>query len=244
MQVLQSRPKEEVQDLLQTFPSRCSRQEPALALAQAEERLKGALDALATLKLPSSSESALRASPQESCFETPRRRLDSVNHTPGSAVLTPITKKPAWRAEPEDSTPIKLTHLREDLATTFRALDDLASAADAAAKTWPVCKDLAMSLRSQAISKLVQLQQQKEDGILSHTAVAQVKEDAVQGLELLQSLPKRDSQQELRHVLNTVTALAAASSMSTSNLTCVEVARNMEDTLQGLRSKRNATEIK
>ena len=44
--------------------------------------------------------------------------------------------------------------------------------------------------------------------------------------------------QELRHVLNTVTALAAASSMSTSNLTCVEVARNMEDTLQGLRSKR------
>lgn len=105
----------------------------------------------------------------------------------------------------------------QDLATTFRALDDLASAADAAAKTWPVwelevrnvcvfffwanvqktvsdlnsrnpcqirvnfilkliypevqeiflssanlvdlqvCKDLAMSLRSQAISKLVQL---------------------------------------------------------------------------------------
>jgi len=120
---------------------------------------------------------------------------------------------------------MKLTHLREDLATTFRALDDLASAADAAAKTWPVCKDLAMNLRRQAISKLVQLQQQKEDGILSHTAVAQVKEDAVQGLELLQSLPKRDSQQELRHVLNTV-------------------ARNMEDTLQGLRSKRNATEIK
>ena len=35
--------------------------------------------------------------------------------TSRSAVLTPITKqKPAWRAEPEDSTPIKLTHLRED----------------------------------------------------------------------------------------------------------------------------------
>ncbi|CAL1143553.1 unnamed protein product [Cladocopium goreaui] len=239
----------QVTDLQHALPVWCARQEPAPALAEAEERLKGALAALATLKAtPRSGPRSFRESPwrspeaalQDDHVETPTRRWQRsklrVGHGRGTpdtlrAVTpsTPSAKKLSWT----DSTPMKLTRLQsEELAAAFRALDDLASAADATGRAWPVCKDLATNLRSQAVAKLVQLQQQKEDGVLCSKVVAQVKADAVEGLKSLESLGEGEAQrsdkkpQELRRVLGSV-------------------ARDMEDTLQGLRSKRNAwTDIK
>eukprot|EP00435_Cladocopium_sp_Y103_P007519 s1333_g2.t1 len=200
----------QVADLQQTLPIWCARQEPAPALAEAEERLKGALAALATLKAtPRSFRDSPWRSPaaEDDRLETPTRRWQRsrklrVGHgreTPDTlrAVTpsTPSTKKLSWT----DSTPMKLTRLQtEELAAAFRALDDLASAADATGRAWPVCKDLAANLRSQAVAKLVQLQQQKEDGVLCSKVVAQVKTDAVEGLKFLQSLSEGEEQRDVQ----------------------------------------------
>ncbi|CAK9070309.1 unnamed protein product, partial [Durusdinium trenchii] len=236
----------DIRNLQETVPLWCTREEPAPALSEAEERLRGALEALATLKGSSSP----RAPKSESQPETPvrrwerRRKVRLVSETsPGP--LTPMSLSRGERLG-ADTTPVKMLRPQcQDLAATLRVLEDLASAADAAAETWPVCWDLCRRLRHSAVSKLAELRQRNEDGSLCSKVLAQVKSDAVLGLELLESSVTNES---ASHVA--VTGCRTRTSPGPRDLRCRDpeelrkilgaVARDMEDTLHGLRAKRYA----